>query len=51
MELDEFMISILEWYTELEDTLSEEEIDRIDETIKAVACQMNWVDRITYVST
>jgi hypothetical protein len=48
MELDEYMVSILDWSIEMDEELSDEQLDMIDLTIRAVSLQMGWQDRISY---
>lgn len=48
MELDEYMISMLEWSIDMDEELSDEQLDMIDLTIRSVSLQMGWQDRIHY---
>ena len=49
MKLDEYIVSILDWYIEMGEELSDEQLDMIDLTIRSVVCQMGWQDRVEIV--
>lgn len=49
MELDEYMISMLEWSIDMDEELSDEQLDMIDLTVQSVVYQMGWQDRVEIV--
>ena len=49
MGLDEYMVSMLEWSIEMDEELSDEQLDMIDLTIRSVVYQMGWQDRVEIV--
>ena len=49
MGLDEYMVSMLEWSIEMDEELSDEQLDMIDLTVQSVVYQMGWQDRVEIV--
>ena len=49
MEVDEYIVSMLDWSIEMDEELSDEQLYMIDLTVQSVVYQMGWQDRVKIV--
>ena len=48
MDLNEYMSSIMDWALDMEEELTDEELDDVELTVYAVASQLGWLNQIHF---